>query len=106
MSKKRALTLNIVIAVICTAVSVIYLDFGRTWLKAINSSLFVLMGFVNLTYAKKSKIKNRKLYTAMATALLLCMVGDVVINLSFVPGAFIFCLGHVCFLFAYCRNLS
>ena len=99
---KRMLFLNGMFFVICMIISTIYLDYGKTWLKGVNSSCFVWMGIINLIYALKSKVQNKKMYVCMAVALSLCMAGDVVINVSFIPGAFLFAMGHVFYFSSYC----
>ena len=95
----------IINAVIFAAVSVgnyFYLTEGGLWLKSLCSGGFALMGFVNLAYALFDKQKDIRFHLTMSLGLILAMLGDIVIGDSFVFGAGLFALGHVCFLISYC----
>lgn len=39
----------------------------------------------------------------MMTGLMLCWVADIILNITFIPGALIFAIGHVFYFIAYCR---
>ena len=78
-----------------------YNNFNYT-LKCICSSIFAVLGLINLGYALFIKSENKKFFITMAIGLVLAMLGDVVINKSFIPGAGLFALGHVFFVIAYC----
>lgn len=70
-------------------------------LKCITSALFALLGLINLSYALYVGAGNRRFYIAMAGGLLSAFLGDVFINESFIVGAALFALGHICFIVAY-----
>lgn len=71
-------------------------------LKGITSSLFVIMGAVNLAVAFINKSKYLRFSTALFIGLVFAMLGDIVLNLEFIPGAALFAIGHICFYVAYC----
>ena len=69
--------------------------------KGVASFGFVLIGIVNLIYALQCKKQALRFPSLMASGLLFCMLGDVVIDLNFIIGAAIFALGHVFYCVAY-----
>lgn len=71
-------------------------------LKCICSAGFALLGIINLVYAAVNKSGDIKFSAVMAAGLVFAMLGDVIIGVSFIFGAGIFALGHVCFVAAYC----
>lgn len=77
-------------------------------MKTIASSGFVVLCGINLRYglsAKKGFINAGRDNFAyiMFVAFTLCLLADIVLEIEFMYGALIFAVGHVCFLFAYCR---
>lgn len=70
-------------------------------LKCICSAAFALLGLINLGFAIKTGQENIKFFVLMAVGLILAMLGDVLINKSFVLGAAVFALGHIGFVVAY-----
>ncbi len=70
-------------------------------LKCVCSASFALLGLINLAGAYISKQKNMPFFAAMASGLVLAMLGDVTINENFIVGAGLFALGHVFFVAAY-----
>lgn len=80
-----------------------YYEFGGLWLKALTSSGFVAIGLINLAYTFVSKVKNKSFPVLMVLGLAFCLIGDIVINIEFIPGALIFALGHIFYFSAYCR---
>lgn len=71
-------------------------------LKCVCSGGFALLGLFNLGYALYTKQRNTTFFVCMAAGLVLAMLGDVIIGRSFIFGAGVFALGHVCFVVAYC----
>lgn len=71
-------------------------------LKGITSSLFVIMGAVNLAVAFINKSKYLRFSIALFIGLVFAMLGDIVLNLEFILGAALFAIGHICFYVAYC----
>lgn len=71
-------------------------------LKCIGSALFVVIGVVNYIYATRTLGKKDKFYTGMLIALVFCFLGDVFIHTSFVAGAGLFAVGHICLVYIYC----
>lgn len=99
--KKTFKALNIVLFAVSIALCVYYDLEGGLTLKGITASAFVVLGFVNLAYSVLSGCKNKKYPVWMALGLLVCMVGDVVLNIEFIPGAVIFALGHMLYCVAF-----
>ena len=79
-----------------------YYEHGRTWRKGTASSMFVLLGAVNMIYAFINRAVNLKYPVVMTVGFLLGMLGDIVINYTFIPGAALFALGHVFYFAALC----
>lgn len=71
-------------------------------LKCVGSACFVVQGAINLWFALKAKLEDKKFYLIMFVGLVFSMIGDVMININFVAGAAIFAIAHVWFIFAYC----
>ncbi|MBQ9132940.1 MAG: lysoplasmalogenase [Clostridia bacterium] len=94
------------ILIAATLVSCIVYDrLGGLGLKALTASGFVMLGAVNAVYAMRAKTHSRKFPTVMALGLLVCMIGDVVLNIWFIPGALIFAVGHLFYFAAYCCRM-
>lgn len=90
------------ILIAATMLSCICYDrFGGLSLKALTAMGFVLLGAFNCAYALRFGGKNRKFPIVMALGLLVCMIGDVVLNIAFIPGALIFAVGHLFYFVAY-----
>lgn len=83
--------------------TVCYDQFGGLWLKAVTSAWFVLLGIVNIIFARKTGVKCSGFPALMMAGLALCWLADVVLNIVFIPGALIFAIGHVFYFAAYCR---
>lgn len=90
------------ILIAATMLSCICYDrFGGLSLKALTAMGFVLLGAFNCAYALRFGGKNRKFPIVMALGLLVCMIGDVVLNITFIPGALLFAVGHLFYFVAY-----
>lgn len=101
--KKFYLPANVLL-LLATAVSCVCYDiFGGLWLKALTASWFVWLGLVNLSLCRRAKKMGRGFPALLTLGLAVCMAGDVVLNLAFIPGALIFAAGHVLYFLAYCR---
>lgn len=81
--------------------TIVYQIVGGKVVQLSTSSIFVLMGIVNLCFAIQNRKKNMKFYVAMALALFLCMMGDIMLRKDFVIGAATFASGHIFFLISY-----
>ena len=101
--QKIILGLNVVFIASVFVLNFFYQSNGFDFtLKCVCSAGFALLGLINLGYARVTKQSNFRFYLAMALGLVLAMLGDVIIGYSFIFGAAVFALGHVCFLIAYC----
>lgn len=94
--------LNILVIGLVMYWDFMYYEHGRTWRKGTASSMFVLLGAVNLIYALVNKASNLKYPVVMTVGFLFGMLGDIVINYTFIPGAGLFALGHVFYFAALC----
>lgn len=100
--KKVFLILNILLIAATLVSGYCYYEFGGLELKALTSSGFVITGIANLIYAFISKTEKKFFPIFMVLGLFFSLIGDIVINLSFIPGALIFALGHIFYFTAYC----
>ena len=103
MKNKTVFLLNMLLITANCVVNYFYQsnDYNFT-LKCIGSALFVMIGIVNYLYATKTLGKKDKFYTGMLVALVFCFLGDVFIHTSFVAGAGLFAIGHMCLVYIYC----
>lgn len=101
---KKIVFLLLNILVICAVMywDFMYYEHGRTWRKGTASSMFVLLGAVNLIYALVNRAENLKYPIVMTVGFVFGMLGDIVINYTFIPGAALFALGHVFYFAALC----
>jgi len=101
---KRIVFIILNVLVICAVMywDCMYYEHGRTWRKGTASSMFVLLGAVNLIYALINRAENLKYPAVMTFGFVLGMLGDIVINYTFIPGAALFALGHVFYFAALC----
>ena len=89
------------ISVICV-LNYFYMKNGFDFtLKCVCSASFAFIGIVNLVCALATKKGEIKFYSSMALGLVFAMLGDIIIDKSFILGAAIFALGHVFFVIAY-----
>lgn len=101
--KRKVLMINIVFFLAVLAGDLCYMEYGGLWLKGLTSFGFVLMGLVNCLLCRRQRRGGSDFPLVMVLGLTLCMLGDIVLNLSFVPGAALFALGHLFYFIAYCR---
>lgn len=101
MMKKTISGINLCL-IICTLFLMIRYDLqGGLMLKGITAASFVLLGMVNAVYALLTRAPHRLFAILMAIGLLICMAGDIVLNLSLMPGAAFFALGHLFYCIAF-----
>ena len=86
--------------------TVCYDQFGGLWLKGVTSGWFVLIGIVNIVFVCKSDKKTAGFPAMMMVGLSLCWIADIVLNITFIPGALIFAIGHVFYFIAYSRLIN
>ena len=99
---KLILAVNLILMAAVFTGNYFFLTVGGSDIKALTSAGFVLMGLVNLVYSLARR-SHRIPYTAtLAAGLLLACLGDILIGPSFVIGASLFALGHICFFASYC----
>ena len=99
--RKWGLFANIALSLLCLFLMIRYDLQGGLMLKGITAASFVLLGAVNMVYAFGTQSQNRMFALFMAIGLLICMLGDIVLNISFIPGATIFALGHIFYCMAF-----
>lgn len=102
-SSKIVFVLNAVAIVLLLTLNYVYQcnDFNYT-LKCICSSIFTVLGLINLCYALVTKQKDKQFYTGMIVAIIFSMLGDIFIYFNFVAGAGSFAISHICFIITYC----
>lgn len=103
--KKKFLILNVFFIIVEFILLFTYREIGGVALKGITSGGFVVIGAVNLIYAKISKSIGTAFPALIFAGLFSSMLGDVILNYNFMVGALIFALGHIFYLIAFCvRN--
>ena len=101
-ANKILLAVNLLLMAAVFTGNYFFLTVGGSDIKALTSGGFVLMGLVNLIFAVAVKGSQVKYVATLAVGLMLACLGDILIGPSFVIGAALFALGHVCFFLAYC----
>lgn len=101
-ANKIFLAVNLLLMAAVFTGNYFFLTVGGSDIKAMTSAGFVLMGLVNLVFSIAMKSGRIKYTATLATGLTLACLGDILIGPSFVIGAALFALGHVCFFIAYC----
>lgn len=75
---------------------------GYLWLKGATSVWFVVMGLINLLYAKSTGLKEFRFLLWIEAGLIFGMCADVLLEIWMIAGMLIFALGHVCYLIGFC----
>lgn len=99
--KKAYLTWNIILLVLAMACLFYYDHRGGLALKGITSSWFVLLGLVNLSFARRTCFGNFRFMALTEAGLVLSMAADVLLGIDFMLGAAVFAAGHVFYFAAY-----
>ena len=87
---------------VCAMLFLMYYDSnGGLWLKGLTSLWFVILGGVNLLYARIRKIKLPLFSFFMELGLLCGMLADVLLGIQFFVGLLIFALGHVLYIVSF-----
>lgn len=90
------------ILLFCALICLICYDiFGGLWLKGMTSSWFVILGILNLLYARQQKSQHMKVVVLIVIGLVLGMCADVLLGVAFILGIVSFALGHVMYLIAF-----
>lgn len=71
-------------------------------LKCICSGGFAALGILNFLYMLKTKQENIPFHLTLCLGIFFAMLGDIILNFSFVAGAAVFAVGHIFFFTAYC----
>lgn len=101
--KKKYILMNVVLILATLIVAVCFFETSELVLKGLASAGFVLTGLVNWKYCKVKKADMRSFPGLAVIGLFLSMCADVVLNLHFISGVFLFATAHVFYLLAYCR---
>lgn len=100
-NKKYFFITNIILFV-CAIICLIFYDiFGSLWLKGFTSSWFVILGLVNLIYAKKMKTEHFRFLLLIETGLIFGMCADILLGVWFIGGILSFALGHIMYVIAF-----
>ena len=106
MINRMYLILNTILFFCGIFSTICYDQFGGLWLKGVTSGWFVLIGLVNIAFARKSGVRLAGFPAMMMIGLALCWLADIILNITFIPGALIFAVGHVFYFIAYCGLIS
>ena len=99
--KRRILQLNILLTVLTVILCLFYGLRGGVQLKSLTCSGFALLGIVNLWFCTRARCPALRFPVLLTLGLLVCMAGDIALNLHFLAGAAIFASGHILYLAAY-----
>ena len=102
--KKAVLTLNMILLLALIVMDVCLIVFDGLLLKAITSSIFVIIGVINFVFAFKMKV-DIKFPLLLLIGLVFAMSGDIVLEINFICGACLFAIGHIMFFISYCAIL-
>lgn len=97
-SKNKFFKLNLLIFAGAMACLVFYDYHGGLWLKGVTSLWFCALGTLNLIYAHKCGMKNRRSLYIMEAALIMGACADVLLGIEFLVGVALFALGHVIYM--------
>lgn len=100
-NKKLIIGINIALIIAVVIGDIIYMDYGRLWLKGTTSLGFVLIGAINLLFLALAKETDLKYRIMLTVGLFFSMLGDIVLNIHFISGALIFAVGHVFYFIAH-----
>lgn len=101
--KKRLQILNLILGVLTALGGLCYSTIGHNLIiKTLASSMFMLMGLINLRFGFQGNWPNRMFSVIMTGGILFAMIADIVLEISFIGGAAVFAVGHICYLVAYC----
>ncbi len=111
INKKLFWTLNAVFFAAMAVFAILYIVYNEYGLnydfagafKYTASALFVVEGVANFLLAKSAGAKTSTFPIAVIVGLVLCLVGDVVINYMFVVGMVFFALGHISLIVSFTR---
>lgn len=99
--KKTVTILNLLLIAAVVISCVCYDRLGGLWLKAFTSSLFSILGLVNLLYAIKVRTRPTAFPALLFAGLFLCTCADVILWFDFIVGTAVFALGHIFYVLAY-----
>lgn len=96
------LILNILLMAGIIALGTTYIIIGGLEFKGTASGCFFLMGVTNLVYCLINKT-DKKFPIFQTIGLFFAMLGDIILNIEFIPGAILFAVAHVFYFIAYCH---
>ena len=98
--EKKFFIINFILFALLIALDISYIVEGGLLLKSLASSVFVIIGVLNLIYA--ILIKTKLMFPIMMSiGLIFAMLGDIILNIEFIAGAVLFGVGHIFFFIAY-----
>ncbi len=104
--QKITLSINIIFAFLIALSDALYITIKHPVyvLKTLTSSLFLLLGIINLFLIFKSfKNKSLKIFSILLVfGLLFSFLGDILLIDYFIIGAIFFAIGHIFFFLSYC----
>lgn len=96
---------NVAAAAATIAVMILYILNGQLLIKGAASLCFAIMACVNMIYALRCGGSDRQFAVFVAVGHVISMGADVVLNLTFIPGAAMFAAAHVCYIIGYCFHM-
>lgn len=104
--RKVYIILNIVFIIATLIIAMCFFETSELWIKGLASAGFVLVGVINGCYCHVKRGRIQKFPILIITGLLFSMCADVVLNLHFVSGVFLFAAAHILYFVAYCSLLK
>ena len=101
LMKSKMLAVNIVLMLVTVFMGIYYTLNGTLAVKGLAAVTFVFIGAVNLCYCLFSRIKPIRFPVFIVSGLVFSMLGDIVLSISFIPGAVLFALGHILYFTAH-----
>lgn len=102
MFKRIIFAINILMIALITWGGFWYVTRGAIWRKGTASTLFFLLGLINLIYALIVRSGKIRYIVTMTLGLLVCVAADIYLQIEFLCGAVLFAVGHILYFAGYC----
>lgn len=99
--KKAAVYLNIIFIALSLALDIALIITGIKVFKFTASVAFMIAATVNLIYVFKCVFSAKKAAILLTAGVFFAMSADIAIEFSFIAGAVLFAIGHICYIVSY-----
>lgn len=101
MKQKYGKLLNLALFACCVISLVVYDMLGGLWRKGLTSGFFLLMGLLNLHFAREAGLRDMRYPRLIVLGLFFGACADVLLGVRFYLGVASFALGHICYLLGF-----